>query len=208
MDNTMNRRQELENLIELCLAKYPDPDNCVVTATDTINIIKALAEDTLPRKTIENQKNNWNTKKPDNVIYHLLRIIPKLFIASLHNETPIDPVTLCPLSGLNFKTKFLSRRLKEPFEEIHRLEKKLDQERDNNHYDEMIDYKNELKQIKEDNKELKEQISKLQDKIAFKEEMLETRVPKQALYLKDQELLLKDKQIEELQRQIRQFSQK
>lgn len=201
MDNTMNKTKELENLMELCLAKYPDPDNCVVTPTDTMNIVKALAEDTLPRKKVENYRNNWKSHKPDNVLYHLLRIIPKLFIASLHNETPIDPVTLCPHSGLNFKTKFLSRRLKEPFEEINRLEKRLDEERDNNHYDDMIDYKNQVKQLKEDNKELKEQISKLKDKIAFKDEMLESKVSKY-------ELELKDLQIKELEKQIDRLNQK
>ena len=153
------------------------------------------------QKKIDNLSNNWKSHKPDNVLYHLLRIIPKLFIASLHCDPPVDPDTLCPISGHNFKTKFLSRRLQEPLDEIKDLEKKLEQERDNNHFDEMMDYKNQLKEVKEDNKILKDHIARLEEKIKFKDEMLETRVPKQALEIRD-------KRIKDLEKQIDNFSQK
>ena len=199
MDQTMNKRQELEQLMDVCLARYNEGDT--VKPKDTINIIKILADDTLPTKKIDNLSNNWKSHKPDNVLYHLLRIIPKLFIASLHCDPPVDPDTLCPISGHNFKTKFLSRRLQEPLDEIKDLEKKLEQERDNNHFDEMMDYKNQLKEVKEDNKILKDHIARLEEKIKFKDEMLETRVPKQALEIRD-------KRIKDLEKQIDNFSQK
>jgi len=195
----MNKRQELEQLMDVCLARYNEGDT--VKPKDTINIIKILADDTLPTKKIDNLSNNWKSHKPDNVLYHLLRIIPKLFIASLHCDPPVDPDTLCPISGHNFKTKFLSRRLQEPLDEIKDLEKKLEQERDNNHFDEMMDYKNQLKEVKEDNKILKDHIARLEEKIKFKDEMLETRVPKQALEIRD-------KRIKDLEKQIDNFSQK
>jgi len=199
MVKTMNKRQELEQLMDVCLARYNEGDT--VKPKDTINIIKILADDTLPTKKIDNLSNNWKSHKPDNVLYHLLRIIPKLFIASLHCDPPVDPDTLCPISGHNFKTKFLSRRLQEPLDEIKDLEKKLEQERDNNHFDEMMDYKNQLKEVKEDNKILKDHIARLEEKIKFKDEMLETRVPKQALEIRD-------KRIKDLEKQIDNFSQK
>jgi hypothetical protein len=199
MVKTMNKRQELEQLMDVCLARYNEGDT--VKPKDTINIIKILADDTLPQKTINNVGKNFSKYKPDNILYHLLRIIPKLFIASLHCDPPVDPDTLCPISGHNFKTKFLSRRLQEPLDEISKLEKKLDEERDNNHFDEMMDYKNQNKELKEQEKILKDHIARLEEKIKFKDEMLETRVPKQALEIRD-------KRIKDLEKQIDNLNQK
>jgi hypothetical protein len=199
MDQTMNKRQELEQLMDVCLARYNEGDT--VKPKDTINIIKILADDTLPTKKIDNLSNNWKSHKPDNVLYHLLRIIPKLFISSLHCDPPVDPDTLCPVSGHNFKTKFLSKRLQEPLDEISRLEKKLEEERDNNHFDEMMDYKNKNKELKEHNKILQDHIQRLEDKIKFKDEMLELRVSKK-------ELEIRDKRIEELEKIINSLNQK
>ena len=48
MDKTMNKRQELEQLMDVCLARYNEGDT--VKPKDTINIIKILADDTLPKK--------------------------------------------------------------------------------------------------------------------------------------------------------------
>ncbi len=197
--NTMNKRQELENMIDVCLARYQEDDD--IKVKDAINIIKILANDQLPEKTINNVGKNFSKYKPDNILYHLLRIIPKLFNASLHCDPPLDPDTLCPVSGHNFKTKFLSKRLQEPLDEIRDLEKKLDEERDNNHFDEMMDYKNQLKEVKEDNKILKDHIARLEDKLKFKDEMLKDRFPRQALEIRD-------KRIKDLEKQIDNFSQK
>ena len=199
MVNTMNKRQELEQFMDVCLARYQADED--VKVKDIVNIIKILANDQLPEKTINNVGKNFSKYKPDNILYHLLRIIPKLFIASLHCDPPVDPDTLCPISGHNFKTKFLSRRLQEPLDEISKLEKKLDEERDNNHFDEMMDYKNQNKELKEQEKILKDHIARLEEKIKFKDEMLETRVPKQALEIRD-------KRIKDLEKQIDNLNQK
>lgn len=198
MNNPEEVKQRLMKYVDI-LSHNPDYTWEDMGRNETYDLIALLAPD-CEASVIKNAKKNHSKKKKDNIQFHLINIIRKLFIAGLHCDTPTDAVG-CPLAGYNFKTKYLGRRLKEPLEEINRLEKRLEEERENNHYDEMIDYKNELQQIKEESKELKEQISKLKDKIAFKDEMLETRVPKQALEIRD-------KRIKDLEKQIDNFSQK
>ena len=200
--NTMSSpeevKQRLMNYVDI-LSDNPEYTWEDMGRNETYDLIALLAPD-CDKKVIDNAKKNHSKKKKDNIQYHLFNIVRKLFIAGLHCETPTDEMG-CPLAGYNFKTKYLGKRLQEPLQEISRLEKKLDEERDNNHFDEMMDYKNQLIQVKEQEKILKDHIARLEEKIKFKDEMLETRVPKQALEIRD-------KRIKDLEKQIDNFSQK
>jgi len=135
-----------------------------------------------PDTVIKGISKNWSSKKPDNIMYHLLRTVPKFFIAGLHCDTPTDEYG-CPVSGHKFHTKFLAKRLEEPYEEIKMLEKQLMKEQENNHYDEMIDLRNIVKDLKEELKEKDARIYKLEDKIKFKDEIINSR-PSQGAYEK------------------------
>jgi len=73
MVKTMNKRQELEQFMDVCLARYQADED--VKVKDIVNIIKILANDQLPEKTINNVGKNFSKYKPDNILYHLLRKI-------------------------------------------------------------------------------------------------------------------------------------
>ena len=200
--NTMSSpeevKQRLMNYVDI-LSDNPEYTWEDMGRNETYDLIALLAPD-CDKEVIKNAKKNHSKKKKDNIQYHLFNIVRKLFIAGLHCETPTDEMGF-PLSGYNFKTKYLGKRLQEPLQEIKELEKKLDEERDNNHFDEMMDYKNQHKELKEQEKILKDHIARLEEKIKFKDEMLETRVPKQVIEIRD-------KRIKDLEKQIDNLNQK
>ena len=176
----MSEVERYQKFCDKCLAKYTPED--ILGATEVEHIVRFLTPKDIrpPEKVIKGISKNWSTKKPDNIYYHVLRIIPKLFIAGLHCETPTDEYG-CPESGHKFHTRFLSKRLAEPAEEIKHLERDLIRERENNHYDELIDNKNKVNELKEQLKELKEINTKLEDKLQFKEDQLKNTVSKKHL---------------------------
>lgn len=191
----MSEVERYQKFCDKCRGKYIPED--ILGPTEVEHIVRFLTPKDIrpPEKVIKGISKNWNSKKSDNIYYHVLRAIPKLFLYGLHCETPTDEYG-CPTSGHKFHTKFLAKRLAEPFEEIKLLERQLIRERENNHYDELIDNKNKVNELKEQLKELKEINNKLQDKINFKDEMLDCR-PSIASYEKLQmELEFANKQLE------------
>jgi len=176
----MSEVERYQKFCDKCLAKYTPED--ILGATEVEHIVRFLIPKDVrpPEKVIKGISKNWSTKKSDNIYYHVLRVIPKLFIAGLHCETPTDEYG-CPESGHKFHTRFLSKRLAEPAQEIRHLERDLIRERENNHYDELIDNKNKVNELKEQLKELKEINSKLEDKLQFKEDQLKSSVSKKHL---------------------------
>ena len=170
----MSEEERYQKFCDKCRAKYIPED--ILGATDVEHIVRFLTPPDIrpPEKVIKGISKNWSTKKPDNIYYHVLRIIPKLFIAGLHCETPTDEYG-CPESGHKFHTRFLSKRLSEPHDEIKHLEKKLISAQEENHYEEMIAMKNRMNELKEELKELKEINNRLEDKIKFKDEMIASR---------------------------------
>jgi hypothetical protein len=190
----MSEVERYKKFCDKCRGKYIPED--ILGATEVEHIVRYLIPEDVrpPEKVIKGISKNWTSKKSDNIYYHILRVIPKLFLAGLHCETPTDEYG-CPTSGHKFHTKFLEKRLAEPAEEIKLLEKQLIKERENNHYDEMIDLKNKVNELKEQIKELKETNNRLQDKINFKDEMLACR-PSQGAYEKiEMELEFANKQL-------------
>tara|TARA_R110002096_G_scaffold393580_1_gene588615 strand:+ start:362 stop:946 length:585 start_codon:yes stop_codon:yes gene_type:complete len=176
----MSEVERYQKFCDKCLAKYTPED--ILGATEVEHIVRFLIPKDVrpPEKVIKGISKNWSTKKSDNIYYHVLRVIPKLFIAGLHCETPTDEYG-CPESGHKFHTRFLSKRLAEPAEEIKHLERDIIRERENNHYDELIDNKNKVNELKEQLKELKEINTKLEDKLQFKEDQLKNTVSKKHL---------------------------
>jgi len=173
----MSEIERYQKFCEKCRGKYNSED--ILGATDVEHIVRFLIpKDVRPSENvIKGISKNWKTKKVDNIYYHVLRIIPKLFIAGLHCETPTDEYG-CPESGYKFHTRFLSKRLAEPAEEIKHLERDLIRERENNHYEEMIDIKNKNKELMDKINKLEETIKKLEDANDFKDNQLENSVPK------------------------------
>ena len=176
----MSEVERYQKFCDKCLAKYTPED--ILGATEVEHIVRFLIPKDVrpPEKVIKGISKNWSTKKSDNIYYHVLRVIPKLFLAGLHCETPTDEYG-CPDSGHKFHTRFLSKRLSEPAQEIKHLERDLIRERENNHYDELIDNKNKVNELKEQLKELKEINTKLEDKLQFKEDQLKNTVSKKHL---------------------------
>ena len=176
----MSEVERYQKFCDKCLAKYTPED--ILGATEVEHIVRFLIPKDVrpPEKVIKGISKNWSTKKSDNIYYHVLRVIPKLFLAGLHCETPTDEYG-CPDSGHKFHTRFLSKRLAEPAEEIKHLERDLIRERENNHFDELIDNKNKVNELKEQLKELKEINTKLEDKLQFKEDQLKNTVSKKHL---------------------------
>ena len=176
----MSEVERYQKFCDRCRGKYNTED--ILGATEVEHIVRFLIPKDVrpPEKVIKGISKNWSTKKSDNIYYHVLRIIPKLFIAGLHCETPTDEYG-CPQSGHKFHTRFLSKRLAEPAEEIRHLERDLIQSRENNHYDEMIDYKNKNKELNEELKAMKEHVAKLEDKLNFKEDQLKNTCSKKHL---------------------------
>ncbi len=170
----MSEEERFNEFCVRCRNKYLPDD--IMKPVDVERLMRfTIPSDIRPdEKVIKGITKNWSTKKPDNIMYHLLRTVPKLFIAGLHCETPTDEYG-CPTSGHKFHTKFLSKRLEEPFEEIKLLEKELLKTQEDNHYDEMMELKNTVKDLREQIKELKETNNRLEDKIKFKDEMLDCR---------------------------------
>jgi len=194
----MSEVERYQKFCDKCLAKYTPED--ILGATEVEHIVRFLTPKDIrpPEKVIKGISKNWSTKKPDNIYYHVLRIIPKLFIAGLHCETPTDEYG-CPESGHKFHTRFLSKRLAEPAEEIKHLEKKLTSAQEENHYEEMIAMKNRMNELKEQLKELKEINNRLEDKIKFKDDMIESR-PSHGEYEKvTKELEFANKQLAQIE---------
>ena len=137
-----------------------------------------IPRDNRPSETsIKGISKNWNSKKSDNIYYHLLRVIPKLFIAGLHCETPTDDQGF-PTSGHSFKTRYLSKRLEEPYLELVRLEKVIEEERHNNHYEKMIKLEQKVSELKLKKKDLKKEIKTLKYDIDFKDDKLKNSISK------------------------------
>jgi len=176
----MSEVERYQKFCDKCRGKYIPED--ILGATEVEHIVRYLIPKDVrpPEKVIKGISKNWSAKKSDNIYYHILRVIPKLFLAGLHCETPTDEYG-CPISGHKFHTKFLAKRLAEPAEEIRHLERDLIRERENNHYDELIDNKNKVNDLKDQLKEKLEYIAKLEDKIKFKDEIIACR-PSQGAY--------------------------
>ena len=195
---SLSNLSEEETFIKFCKiikGKYNEED--ILSSTDTEKIVRHLCDPKSrpPESVIKGITKNWKKREASNLQYHLYRIIGKLFIGGLHCDNPTDEYGF-PLPEYNFKTKFLSKRLSEPLEEIMILERKLEEVQSNNHYDDMCDLKVKVKDLNTKNKELKDKNSKLEDIVLFKEQMMKGMRP-------ISHLEAKDRKIEELERMLK-----
>lgn len=147
-----------------------------INIKDSYAIIWLLCPDLRGAK-VDNAIKNHSKLDRQGLTYKLINLCMRLFVAGLHTETPCDN-NGWPDPEYNFRTRYLERRLKEPREELRKLEKQLDKANLTNHYDEMIDMKNQNTELKSKVKELERSNRKLKEEVDFKAHKLENSVGK------------------------------
>tara|TARA_R110000782_G_scaffold48074_5_gene105412 strand:- start:378 stop:986 length:609 start_codon:yes stop_codon:yes gene_type:complete len=147
-----------------------------INIKDTYGIVWLLCPDLRGSK-IDNAVKNHSKLDRNGLCYKLLTLCMRLFVAGLHTATPCDENGV-PDAEYNFRTRYLDKRLKEPRNDIRKLEKQLATEKSSNHYEEMIDMKNKNKELMDKIKVLERDNDKLKQEVEYRDDKLENSVGK------------------------------
>jgi hypothetical protein len=160
---------------------------------DVFRLVKLLRP-TMDDKVLNNARSNHSKLSKDNITYHLLEIIPKLFIAALHidDDVVLDPhKTVREQKYGNIRQRHLDSYLDDYLDDISILEKQVEDYQENvvsmkDYEDLIISHQLDMKHLKEENEK---QIDYLKSRIEFrelKEKSNEKRLEEKVKYLEKQ----------------------
>ncbi len=175
-NETELREQRLNRFITACLTEHLDGEDFNIK--DTYAILGCLTN--MPNTKINSARSNHSKLDREGMTYHLIKLCLRLFVAGLHTDTPCDANGF-PDPEYNFRTRYLEKRLKEPKDEIRKLQRKIDKL-------ESADDKIELRKLREqvldyegELKSKKNIIEKMELTLEFKEDQLKGSVSKKHL---------------------------
>ena len=150
-----------------------------------------------PTKAIQNAKKNHSTKKADNILYHLVKLTPRLFFAALHYTDYELTGQECKITSKcgpkKARTNRFNRLVKRNLEYIEELEDELERIKEANGYMLEAEHLSAVKALKQERDEevsgLEDRIKYLEGRAEFRDQKLQhhnTIVEKENEYLKDQ----------------------
>tara|TARA_R110001599_G_scaffold223055_1_gene422244 strand:- start:42 stop:710 length:669 start_codon:yes stop_codon:yes gene_type:complete len=153
--------------------------------TDTYKLVQLLSPGFDDKKR-DQAINTYNRKNPpldkDGQIYHLNVALKKLFIASLHFETPECDAGGMPTSGDSVKTKFLNKRLDRMISELKELQESTTEEGIGQKLEESLTENAKLRmrldKEEQDSDALEQECKRLAKLLENKDTMIETMVKK------------------------------
>ena len=142
-----------------------------------------------PPKVIKNAKKNHSSKKADNILFHLVRALPRIFIASLHyTEQERQGEPSCRL-WTRHRT-FLDR-IKEHTQELEELYEEMEDVKEGKG---MIDKSEHDEEIKELEQKHRDEMDAIKRKLNRENESTKIQYSK-AMYQMKHEITLKDMEI-------------
>jgi len=156
-------------------------------ATDAYKLV-ALLEPDFDSSRIKTAVGNWKEISTPNKngtlspTYYAINALKKLFIASLHFETPETDEGGMPTSGHSFKTRYLNAHLDRKINELKELQESTTEDGIGKKLDESLTENAKLRlnhiELKEDYNELEREYDKLEKKVKEKDEKINSMVSK------------------------------
>ena len=146
---TYYKKQELpKEELEIFIQRIYDEElaSDMLAPGDVYTLIQLLCPK-CPAKVIKNAKRNHSSKKADNILFHLVRALPRVFIASLHyteKERDDEP-------RFRFRTRhrtFLDR-IKEHTKELEELYEEIEDVKEGKGMMDKSEHDDEIKELKQ-----------------------------------------------------------
>ena len=179
-------KEELEMFIQRIYEEELASD--LLAPNEVYTLIQLLCPK-CPPKVIKNAKKNHSSKKADNILFHLVRAVPRLFIASLHyteKEREEEP-------RFRFRSRYRTfhDRLKEHTKEIEELYSEMEDVKEGKGMMNKSEHDDEIKELKQKHSDEMDAIKRKLNK-----ENEPTKIQySQAMYQMKHEIKLKDIEI-------------
>ena len=188
---TCYKKQELpKEELEIFIQRIYDEElaSDMLAPGDVYTLIQLLCPK-CPPKVIQNAKRNHSTKKENNILYHLVRAVPRLFIASLHyteKERDDEP-------RFRFRTRhrtFLDR-IKEHTKELEELYDEIEDVKEGKGMMEKSEHDEEIKELKQKHRD---EMDAMKRKLNKENESTKIQYS-QAMFQMKHEIMKKDMEI-------------
>ena len=188
---TYYKKQELpKEELEIFIQRIYDEElrSDMLGAGDIYTLIQLLFPK-CPPKVIQNAKRNHSTKKENNILYHLVRAVPRLFIASLHyteKERDDEP-------RFRFRTRhrtFLDR-IKEHTKELEELYEEMEDVKEGKGMMNKSEHDEEIKELKQKHRD---EMDAMKRKLNKENESTKIQYS-QAMFQMKHEIMKKDMEI-------------
>jgi len=208
MDSPEEQEKSIDRFKIFCekaTAKNKEWDN--FGATDAYRLVALLEPDFDPSR-IKTAVGNWKQISTPNKngelapTYYAMNALKKLFIASLHFETPETDEGGMPTSGHSFKTRYLNAHLDRKINELKELQESTTEDGIGKKLDESLTENAKLRlnhiELKEDYNELEREYDKLEKKVKEKDEKINSMVSKSHWKMMEEENKQLNKMINKL----------
>ena len=189
--NTYHKKQELpkEELETFIQRVYEDElASDLLAPNEVYTLIQLLCPKCDP-KVIQNAKRNHSSKKANNILFHLVRAVPRLFIASLHyTEKERDGE---PRFRFRSRTRTFHDRLKEYQEEIDELYEEIENMKEGKGMMDKSEHDEEIKELKQKHRD---EMDAIKRKLNRENESTKIQYNKAMYHLKH-EIMKKDMEI-------------
>ena len=185
---TYYKKQELpKEELEMFIQRIYDEElaSDLLAPNEVYTLIQLLCPKCDP-KVIQNAKRNHSSKKANNILFHLVRAVPRLFIASLHyTEKERDGE---PRFRFRSRTRTFHDRLKEHQEELEELYEEMEDMKEGKG---MMDKSEHYEEIKELKQKHRDEMDAIKRKLNKENESTKIQYNK-AMYQMKHEIRLKD----------------
>ena len=179
-------KEELETFIQRVYDEELASD--LLAPNEVYTLIQLLCPK-CPPKVIKNAKKNHSSKKADNILFHLVRAVPRLFIASLHyteKEREGEP-------SFRFRSRHRTfhDRIKEHTDELEELYEEMEDVKEGKGMIDKSEHDEEIKELKQKHRDEMDAIKRKLNK-----DTESTKIQySQAMYQMKHEIKLKDMEI-------------
>ena len=189
--NTYHKKQELpkEELETFIQRVYEDElASDLLAPNEVYTLIQLLCPKCDP-KVIQNAKRNHSSKKANNILFHLVRAVPRLFIASLHyteQERDDEP-------SFRFRSRYRTfhDRIKEHTEELEELYEEMENVKEGKGLMNKSDHVDEITELKQKHRDEMDAIKRKMNR-----ENESTKIQySNSMYQMKHEITLKDMEI-------------
>ena len=189
--NTYHKKQELpKEELEMFIQRIYDEELAadLLAPNEVYTLIQLLCPKCDP-KVIQNAKRNHSSKKANNILFHLVRAVPRLFIASLHyTEKERDGE---PRFRFRSRHRTFHDRLKEHQEELEELYEEMENVKEGKGMMNKSEHDDEIKELKQKHRD---EMDAIKRKLNKENESTKIQYNK-AMFQMKHEIRLKDMEI-------------
>ena len=179
-------KEELEVFIQRIYEEELASD--LLAPNEVYTLIQLLCPKCDP-KVIQNAKRNHSSKKANNILFHLVRAVPRLFIASLHyTEQEKDGE---PSFRFRSRHRTFHDRIKEHQEELEELYEEMENVKEGKGMMNKSEHDDEIKELKQQHRD---EMDAMKRKLNKENESTKIQYS-QAMYQMKHEIKLKDMEI-------------